>query len=49
MTEFSITRVFDAPRKAVWQAWTHAESLALGGSFDQLDTYLATSSQEVVP
>jgi uncharacterized protein YndB with AHSA1/START domain len=28
MTEFSITRVFDAPREAVWEAWAHAESLA---------------------
>jgi uncharacterized protein YndB with AHSA1/START domain len=26
--EFSITRVFDAPREAVWEAWTRAESLA---------------------
>jgi uncharacterized protein YndB with AHSA1/START domain len=28
MTEFSITRVFDAPRETVWDAWTRAESLA---------------------
>ncbi len=28
MTELTITRVFDAPREAVWRAWTDPEQLA---------------------
>jgi uncharacterized protein YndB with AHSA1/START domain len=27
-SEFTITRVFDAPRQLVWDAWTQAERLA---------------------
>ncbi|MBI4275605.1 MAG: SRPBCC domain-containing protein, partial [Rhizobiales bacterium] len=27
-TDFVISRVFDAPRKLVWKAWTEAERLA---------------------
>lgn len=27
-TEFTVSRVFEAPRALVWQAWTEAESLA---------------------
>ena len=26
--EFTITRVFDAPRELVWKAWTDAEQVA---------------------
>jgi uncharacterized protein YndB with AHSA1/START domain len=28
MVEFTIVRVFDAPREAVWRAWTEPEQLA---------------------
>jgi uncharacterized protein YndB with AHSA1/START domain len=27
--EFAITRVFDAPRQRVWDAWTKPDQLAL--------------------
>jgi len=45
--EFTLTRVFDAPRELVWRAWTEPEQLARWWGPKGLSTPLATIEMDV--
>lgn len=47
--EFTITRVFDAPRQLVWKAWTDPEHLARWWGPHDFTTPLSTISMDVRP
>jgi uncharacterized protein YndB with AHSA1/START domain/DNA-binding transcriptional ArsR family regulator len=47
--EFTITRVFDAPRRLVWTAWTEPEHIAPWWAPHGLTTPLSTVSMDVRP
>ncbi len=47
--EFTITRVFDAPRELVWQAWTDPEHMSRWFGPHGFTTPLATVTMDVRP
>lgn len=49
MVEFTIVRVFDAPREAVWRAWTEPEQFAQWIGPRGISTPLSTIRMDVRP
>ena len=47
--EFTITRVFDAPRELVWKAWTDPEHVAAWFGPRSITTPLTTITMDVRP